>query len=236
MTGSDASGEREPWTGAPLPRGRHGLGADSVRTSQRERLLRAMAEVVAARGYEGATVPQVVAAAHVSRTTFYAFFADKTDCFIALCEQLGEHLADELAPAATRAASAAEAVAALDRGLTRYLRRWQDQPAFARAYFVELPAAGQRALEERDRQRARFEAVLRRLAERARTFDPHAGPLRDVDVTAAVIVISELVAREIRADRLDRLSELVGELRRLLLKLLVSERAADFADAVATGS
>ena len=69
--------------GEPLPRGRHKLGADTVRASQRERLIRAMLETVAEQGYEATTVPRVVARARVSRNAFYEFFDDKTSCFIA---------------------------------------------------------------------------------------------------------------------------------------------------------
>ena len=56
--------------GEPLPRGRHKLGAEAVRASQRERLIRAMLETVAERGYEATTVPEVVARARVSRNAF----------------------------------------------------------------------------------------------------------------------------------------------------------------------
>src|SRR6266542_2460766 len=80
------------WRGEPLPRGRHKLSAEAVRTSQRERLLRAMVECVGERGYAETTVPRVVAAARVSRSSFYAFFEDKTDCFIAACDEASSDL------------------------------------------------------------------------------------------------------------------------------------------------
>ena len=50
-------------TPEPLPRGRHKLDRDAVRASQRERLLRAMLQCVAADGYAATTVPRVAAAA-----------------------------------------------------------------------------------------------------------------------------------------------------------------------------
>ena len=86
------------WTGVPLPRGRHKLSRDEVLASQRGRLLRAMEELVGALGYESTTVPQVIKAAHVSTATFYRFFDDKVDCFIALCEERGERLLSVLMP------------------------------------------------------------------------------------------------------------------------------------------
>src|ERR687883_326916 len=67
----------------PLPRGPHNLTRDHVLTSQRERMIDAMADVVAAKGYAATTVGDVVAGAGVSRKTFYEHFRDKEDCFLA---------------------------------------------------------------------------------------------------------------------------------------------------------
>src|SRR3954468_5725512 len=49
---------------------------------QRARLLDAMIDVVAEKGYAAATVADAVRAARVSRGTFYALFASKEACFI----------------------------------------------------------------------------------------------------------------------------------------------------------
>jgi AcrR family transcriptional regulator len=205
------------WTGVPLPRGRHKLSRDEVLASQRGRLLRAMEELVGAFGYESTTVPQVIKAARVSTATFYRFFADKVDCFIALCEERGERLLSVLMPDQDelRSFGAAER---LDRGLGVYLHWWQDNPAMARAYFVELPAAGPRAIAERDRQYERFVALNRTIAGLARGPDDPGPP--EIDVRASVMVTTELIASEIRRGNVARLIELRGDLRRLLLKLL----------------
>jgi AcrR family transcriptional regulator len=212
--------------GDPLPRGRHKLPPEAVKASQRERLLRAMGELVGERGYEATSVPQVVAAARVSSNTFYGFFSDKTDCFIALCEQLGDELFEQLASFDYQPEEPADALAALNQGLRTYLRWWPDRPAVARAYFVELPVAGPRAIDERDRQLERFEGLLRFIADRARVFFPDAPPLRDIDVLAAGIVTRELVASHVRAGRVDQLDEIEEDLRYILVKLLVGDEAA----------
>jgi AcrR family transcriptional regulator len=217
-----------PWSGEPLPR-RHSLSREAVRASQRHRLLRAMEELVGELGYEATSVPKVISAARVSSNTFYAFFRDKTDCFIALCERHGDELFTELIEP-EGPADVEEGLDNLDRGLSTYLRHWTERPAMARAYFVELPAAGPRAVAERQRQYDRFSALHRTIAERARTVYPEAPPLREVDVRSTAILMTELVAREIREGRLDRLEELHGDLRRVLLTLLVSSEAAAAAE------
>jgi AcrR family transcriptional regulator len=207
------------WSGQPLPRGRHKLSRDEVLSSQRYRLLRAMEELVGEHGYESTTVPLVIKAARVSTATFYRFFSDKIDCFIALCEERGEGLLADLTPDETERASF-DAGERLDRGLENYLRWWQERPALARAYFVELPSAGPRAIAERDRQYARFQALNRIIAidHRAPAGDVPEPP--EIDVRASVIVVTELIASEIRRGNGNRLVELRDDLRRLLLKLL----------------
>src|SRR5689334_4255912 len=54
---------------------------------QRVRILDATAIVVAERGYEAATVADIVRAAGVSRSTFYEQFASKEACFLEAYER-----------------------------------------------------------------------------------------------------------------------------------------------------
>ncbi|HRV61000.1 MAG TPA: TetR/AcrR family transcriptional regulator [Solirubrobacterales bacterium] len=84
------------WNPDPLPRGRHRLSADYVRASQRERLLRAMLELVAENGYQVASVPDVVTRARVSRSSFYQEFDGKLGCFLALCDEYSRGMIDEV--------------------------------------------------------------------------------------------------------------------------------------------
>ena len=69
-----------------LPHGPHKLPREEVVRSQRGRLLRAIAEAMAERGYAETTVADVLRRARVSRDTFYQQFSSKQDCFIAAYE------------------------------------------------------------------------------------------------------------------------------------------------------
>src|SRR4030088_3435567 len=51
----------------PLPRGRHRLSREQVERSQRGRMLAAMTDAVAEKGYVATTVAGVLARAHVAR-------------------------------------------------------------------------------------------------------------------------------------------------------------------------
>src|ERR1700689_1865995 len=53
------------------------------KSTQRERLLAGMVAVANRAGYAGANVSAVIAQAGVSRPTFYDYFNDRDDCFLA---------------------------------------------------------------------------------------------------------------------------------------------------------
>src|SRR5262249_9378155 len=78
-----AEGGREEGELGPLPRGHHGLPRAFVVQHQRERLMAALAEVVAERGYRRTTVADIIRVARVSRRAFYEQFESKESCFLA---------------------------------------------------------------------------------------------------------------------------------------------------------
>ncbi|MFI6323000.1 TetR/AcrR family transcriptional regulator [Nonomuraea sp. NPDC050556] len=199
----------------PLPRGRHGLSAETVRSSQRARLIEAMLQLVAARGYAATTVPDVIAAARVSRNAFYAQFADKEACFLAVCERdLPEMVASIYTATAGTDASWSDA---LSLGLTAYLRWWQERPAYAQAYFVELPRAGARALEQRDEAYRPFLHMIGALAVRAR-----AEPLPPAVPRLIVYGITEFIAAEVREGRVGDLLASADDLRHFAVTLITA--------------
>jgi AcrR family transcriptional regulator len=214
-----------PWQGEPLPRGRHKLGADEVRASQRERISRAMIECVARDGYEATTVTKVVRAARVSRNAFYEIFADKTDCFLVTTTEAGNELLEEML-ALQRQASWLDA---LRLGTDLYLHWWQDRPAFGRAYFLGLAAVGERAREQLDLAYGRFAAMFHELGRRARAEQPDLEPLPAIVPRVLVFAITEMVADEIRAGRGDRLIDLREPLFALMVKLLADDETAQAA-------
>jgi AcrR family transcriptional regulator len=124
---------------APLQRGHHKLTRAEVVRSQRGRMLEAMIEVAAERGYAGASVAEVIARAAVSRRTFYEQFADKEDCFCAAYDATARLLLDELHAALAAPGTPAERI---DRMVGAYLDRVASEPAAARLFLLEAFAAG----------------------------------------------------------------------------------------------
>jgi AcrR family transcriptional regulator len=121
-----------------LPRGSHGIPADLVARNQRERLIAAMAEVCAERGYAQASVAEVAKQAGVSSVTFYRQFAGKQDCMLAAHRQLLGRLLEEV-DRMVEQESAAERRRAVIRGS---LALFAADPPSARLLTVEVLAAG----------------------------------------------------------------------------------------------
>ena len=201
----------------PLPRGRHKLSRADVRESQRRRLIRAMLDLVAERGYPATTVGDVVAAARCSRNAFYELFEDKEACYIAAADETGAEMLEALVSGAQQADSWLEA---LRSGTHSYLRWWVDNSAYAAAYLIDLPTAGRRALEQRDRVYADFAAMFAGLAARARAEQPVLPPLPPLAPRLLVMAITELIAQEVREGRVDDLMKVEDELVRFIVKTL----------------
>jgi AcrR family transcriptional regulator len=210
------------WRGEPLPRGRHKLDAQTVRSSQRERLIRAMLETVARRGWEAMTVPEVVATARVARNSFYEFFSDKADCFLAACDEE----ATDLLRAVQAFIDEPDWLENMRLAVRAYLRWWAQRPQFARAYLIGLPAAGERAIEQRERTYELFAENFAQAGRRARAEQPSLPPLPAVVPMVLVRAITEMVAAEVRAGRTDRLGDLEDDLIFIAVKLLADDATA----------
>jgi AcrR family transcriptional regulator len=176
-----------------------------------------MLDQVAERGYPATTVGDVVAAARCSRNAFYDLFEDKEACYIAAADETGAEMLEALVSAAREQDNWLDA---LRSGTRSYLRWWVDNPNYAVAYLVHLPAAGERALEQRDRVYADFAVMFEGLAARARTEQPLLPPLPPLAPRMLVMAITELIAQEVRNGRLDKLPELEDMLVRFVAKAL----------------
>jgi AcrR family transcriptional regulator len=118
----------------PLPGGHHGLSPEQVAESQRERLLAAIATLVAERGYRATTITEIAKTASVANRVFYKNFADKEEAFIAAFDAVAGHL-HELIVAATADADedwSSQLIAALRAALDFF----DSEPELARLCLV----------------------------------------------------------------------------------------------------
>jgi AcrR family transcriptional regulator len=82
-----------------LPPGRHGLPREFVVENQKQRIAAGMIAEVVQRGYTETTVTQIVAAAGVSRRTFYNNYSDKEEAFFDVYRQVADFLLETMAEA-----------------------------------------------------------------------------------------------------------------------------------------
>lgn len=141
-----------------LPRRAHDLSRRTVEESQRWRLLEAMTEVAAKRGYGDASIADVISVAGVSRKTFYEHFSDKEDCFLTAYDVVSERLIGSLVTIGKAHEDPDERRAAQ---VSAFLTAMMQDLAAARVFMIDVLGAGPRALERRERINRRFaEAVL----------------------------------------------------------------------------
>jgi AcrR family transcriptional regulator len=133
----------------PLPRGRHGLSRETVLEAQRNRIIQAMIEAVAERGYPQTRVVDVIEQAAVSRKTFYELFDDLEDCFLTAYDHVFARLFEAASNGFNEDGSApwAERIRV---GLAAFLELIAEWPEAAKFAIVEVLAAGPKALVRRD--------------------------------------------------------------------------------------
>lgn len=150
------SGKPSGSAGRRLPRGSHGIPAEVVERNQRERLVAALAEVCAERGYARASVAEVAKRAGVSSLTFYKQFGGKQDCMLAAHRQLLGRLLEAVDRAIAEEEEAPRGTAAIRVVLSLFSA---DAPS-ARLLTIEILATGPEGIERHD---AMVEAFAGRL-------------------------------------------------------------------------
>lgn len=124
---------------------------------QRQRILLAVAAIVAKRGYQGTTIEQIVKRAGVSRATFYENFSNREDCLLAC-------FAEAVAELRRIGAEAAAGVEGWPRqvraALIAGLRFTASEPALARTCLVEVMTAGPRAMDAYEQELQSFAPLL----------------------------------------------------------------------------
>jgi AcrR family transcriptional regulator len=205
-----------------LPRGRSGLPLRAVRASQRERLLRSVIAAVSDAGYPAVTVADVVRRARVSRAAFYAHFADKEECFLTATGE-GRQLMFARVLAAARALPPGAPDERMIRVACRaFLAFLADEPAFARVFYIDMPAAGPQAVGRLEAASHRFAELNRTWHQRARERHPDWPAVPYEAYLALAGATAELVRSMVRADRTDELPGLEDTLVSLHLAVLAA--------------
>jgi AcrR family transcriptional regulator len=172
---------RQPTT-APLQKGR--------KSTQRERLVTGMVAAANRAGYAGANVSAVISQAGVSRPTFYDYFADRDDCFVATVTDVQRRLLEDVRRAVD-ARAPEDGVEAAIRALVGFAVA---QPAPARFLMKEALAGGARALDARDEGIAEIAAIVESALARA----PASRHVPDLPLATTIGAVYRLLASSLR--------------------------------------
>ncbi len=164
------------------------MSRGEVLRDQRARIMRALTEVLAERGFGGATVGLVVTRARVSTRTFYQQFDGLEECLIAVMDQCLEQVValarQELAAAGCWQEGVRSALAAV-------LSFFDREPELARVWIIETLAGGPVVLKHREDVIAAFRvpvierieqevpAILWVFRSRSRPAQASGGPCRE---------------------------------------------------------
>jgi AcrR family transcriptional regulator len=185
--------------GGRAPRRRGRPPASAHRGDSRALLLEAAARVFAEKGYRAATVDGVVAAAGLSKGTFYWNFSSKEDLFRTLLEERIDRPARALMDITRDAPADRPTAGVVSEGLARILTEQRETLLLLQDYWAAAIRDEQLAERYRRRQGALREALAEALLARHETTGvPLEFPARDL--ATAFIALAEGLASEALVD------------------------------------
>jgi AcrR family transcriptional regulator len=186
--------------------------------SRRDLILAAMIRVVGSKGYKETSVADVIEETPTSRTTFYKYFEDKHDCFLAAYEMLVEQVFAEVVANCDGSQPWLERV---ETGLSTIVKLFALDPELARTAVVEVAAAGADARQLHWNAVSRFTAFL----EDGRELSGGRELPENISLMSAGAV-SGLIFDELLAGRAAQLQAMLPELLFAMLVPYIGPRAA----------
>ena len=183
-------------------------------TEVRARILGAMADLVAEKGYAAVTIDDLARGARTSKRTFYDHFPDKQRCFLAAYEAAADVVYAAVEQAAAPGPPWRDRV---DAVITAYLKALAARPEMTRVFHVEILAAGPGALDRHLQVNLRYVALLRRIVREGgeRT-------LGQATAIALLGAVHELVLHAIAEGRTRRLPSQAATVRPLIAAALAT--------------
>lgn len=209
-------------TTRPLP-GRQALSREFITQHQRARIIDALAQETAEKGYRAVTVADIVKRAGIARNTFYENFGSKEECFLA-AQQFA------MSAALERVVAAAGEVDVWPRqvraGLTAFLEYVGEEPALARTCMVESLSAGPASVRYYEESQQAFISLF----QLGRAVSPHGADLPDTLEEALIGGVFWIVYQRLTGPRPDTIVELLPELTEFILTpYLGAEEAGEVA-------
>jgi AcrR family transcriptional regulator len=188
-----------------------------VRASQRERLIEAMTEVIAEKGYASVTIGDIVTRARIARRTFYEHFDDKVDCALAAFDRSVDDLLGTIAARFDPSLDQSARADAVIRGFLEFLAA---NPNLAWTYFVEVNAIGPEGVAARLEVHRRIAAMIVALRAEVGRRQPGTPPLGDQHALAVVGALHEIYEQALHERGPERLVELADDVVPLTVAML----------------
>lgn len=212
-------------TTRPLP-GRHALPREFIAQHQRARIIAALAEEAAEKGYRGVTVADIVKRAGIARNTFYENFGSKEDCFLATQEYAMSAALERVVDAAGEIENWPRRVRA---GLTAFLGYVGEEPALARTCMVEALTAGPASVKYYEESQQAFVSLFKL----GRDVSPHGAELPETLEEALIGGVFWIIYQRLTGSEAAKIGTLLPELTEFILTPYLG---AEEASAIATAS
>jgi AcrR family transcriptional regulator len=151
---------KRPAAAEPRTRNYHGKSHDVRRSEQRDRILTAARDAFARNGFAATGIDEIVARAHVSRSSFYEFFENKEQCLLAVFALGVRRISDAVVSADGGDLEPPERIHAIAHALAR---TYADDPAMARVVLIGVVGATPAVEEARVRARQLAAGYIERI-------------------------------------------------------------------------
>lgn len=205
-------------TPRPAP-GQQQLSREFIARHQRARIIEALAEETAERGYRAVTVADVVRRAGIARNTFYENFSSKEDCFLAAQQHGAELLRARILEAVDEVEGWPQRV---EVGLATLLAALAERPPLGRLCIVEALSVGPAAVERYEQSLQAFVPFFRI----GRQVSPNGRDLPETLEEALVGGIFWIVYQRLILGEAEQLEKLLPELLEFALTPYLGADAA----------
>lgn len=193
---------------APLKSSRPELPREFVASHKRRRMMEAIAELTAAKGYEATKIADIVRSAGVARKTLYDNFDGKEDLFLSAVDTTLEEMKMTVAEhCGAHNGDWEEGIAA---GLEALLRYVAAHPAAARLVMIE-------ALSATPSSAARYDAGMREFVDLLRQSVPRGDDLPRTLEESLAGGVAWILQQQIRRGGAEQAPELLPELSKFIL-------------------
>jgi AcrR family transcriptional regulator len=180
-------------------------GFDVLTPSDRDRILQAMTECCAERGYADTTVEEVTERAGTPRETFESLFSGKEDCAVTALNKIA---AEMLTAVSTAGGAGSSPIEQSLKGLSAILGLMANRPSYASLSYVEARQGGTQRMHDTYESSAHILAVM---MERARDLAPERPSPPPGAPRASLGGAEAVIRREIAAGQFERLPKLLPD-------------------------